>query len=213
MSLALRSSRSTSTIVDRRNHIPVDTYLHLLASRSDRLLSSFVDQIPRSPSYPFTVTDLAWTWLTDHYSFNPFIELQFEPMVSAYKYKKVANKIRPVATTLPEKFRIDRRKHPDPFADMEPLPTHPPEFTPNSRVTQERMDALKIDKTNFLLPEEVKLVKWLWTYHQEAFAWTDDERGKFSEEFFDPIVIPVISHVPWVMKQGPVPPGILDEVV
>jgi len=53
---------------------------------------------------------------------------------------------------------------------------------------------------SFLWPEEIKLVEWLFSYHESAFAWNDSERGRFSEEYFDPIVIPHISHIPWVMK-------------
>ena len=33
-------------------------------------------------------------------------------------YKKVANKVRPVPTTLPEEFRIVRRAHPNPLENM-----------------------------------------------------------------------------------------------
>jgi hypothetical protein len=180
--------------------------------------SLFVAQsIPRSPSYPFTVTELANHWLTDHFTQDPFIDfsegLATLNDTSAFVYKKVANKIRPVATTLPEEFRIVRRPHPNPLGSMAPLPSHPPSFLPTKRFTAERRASLKIGEDGFLWPEEVKLVEWLFAYHDQAFAWNDNERGTFSEEYFDPIVIPHISHIPWVLKQGGVPPGILDEVI
>jgi hypothetical protein len=72
---------------------------------------------------------------------------------------------------------------------------------------------MKIGSDGFLWPEEVKLVEWLFSYHNDAFAWNDDEHGQFNEKYFDPIVIPHISHIPWVMKQGPIPPGIIDKVI
>jgi hypothetical protein len=177
----------------------------------------FATSVPRSPSYPFTVRELATVWLTDHFTQDPFVHMTTNTSISdfspAFVYKKVANKVRPVATTLPEKFRIVRRRHPDPLGSMTPLPAHPPEFSPSERFTAERRESLKIGADGFLWPEEVKLVEWLFSYHEFAFAWNDSERGRFSEEYFDPIVIPHISHIPWVLKQGPVPPGILDEVV
>ena len=48
--------------------------------------------------------------------------------------------------------------------------------------------------------------------HDTAFAWTDEEQGAFDPEYFAPIEIPHISHVPWVLRQGPIPRGILDKV-
>ena len=92
----------------------------------------------------------------------------------AFVYKKVANKTHPVATTLPEDFRIVRLDHPDPLADMLPLPTNPPNFAPTGRITRERRDQMEIGKS-FLLPEEIKLVEWIVCAHNTAFAWTDEE--------------------------------------
>jgi hypothetical protein len=46
----------------------------------------------------------------------------------------------------------------------------------------------------------------------EGFAWTDQERGHFKEEFFPPIEIPTIPHKPWTQHNIPIPPGIYKEV-
>ena len=129
----------------------------------------------------------------------------------AFIYKKVANKTCPVATTLPKDFRIIRLDHPDPLTDMLPLPTNPPNFAPTGRITRECHHQMEIGK-NFLLPEEIKLVEWVICAHDTAFAWTDKERGAFDPEYFVPIEIPHISHIPWVLHQGPIPQGILDKV-
>jgi hypothetical protein len=161
-----------------------------------------------------TVLQLAGLWLSQRYSRSPLVETRIsEPNLSAsvYAYKKVANKTRPVATTLPENFRIVRREHPDPLANLVPLPTHPPEFVPTGRITLERRNQMAIGK-DFLLPEEIKLAEWIVCAHDTAFAWTDDERGAFDPEYFAPIEIPHIAHIPWVLRQGPIPRGILDEV-
>ena len=66
---------------------------------------------------------------------------------------------------------------------------------------------------DLLLPQEIKLAEWIVGEHNAAFAWTDDERGAFDPKYFAPIEIPHISHIPWVLKQGPIPRGILNEVI
>jgi hypothetical protein len=156
-------------------------------------------------------SELAKIWLTDQYTKIPEIDICYT--APAFVYKKVANKVRLVATTLPDKFHIVRWFHPDPLGGMMPLPTHPLAFMPTGHYTQERCDAMKIGSDRFLWSEEVKLVKWLFAHHNQAFAWNNKERERFSEEYFDLIVILHILHIPWVLKQGPIPPGIIDKVV
>ena len=68
-------------------------------------------------------------------------------------YKKVANRVRPVATTLPEEFRIIQRFPSNPLTDLPKLPTSPPNFSPGKRYTQERMEQMKVNTDNFLWPE------------------------------------------------------------
>ena len=46
----------------------------------------------------------------------------------------------------------------------------------------------------------------------EGFAWDDSERGRFCEDFFPPVMMPVIEHKPWVLRNMPIPPGIYGEV-
>ncbi|KDQ56492.1 hypothetical protein JAAARDRAFT_88502, partial [Jaapia argillacea MUCL 33604] len=118
----------------------------------------------------------------------------------------------PVATTLPEKYQIVQRAHPDPLAGMPELPTHPPDFMPGVRYTQERYEAMPLRDDGFLWPEEVKLVHWLIKAQELAFAWMPEERGRFDEKYFDPIVIPTIEHIPWVEKNIPILPGIYQRV-
>ena len=171
--------------------------------------------IPPSPTNPYTPLQMASLWLTEQFTKDPFIDLgvlDAPPPEPGFLYKKVANKTRPVATTLPENFRIVRYEHPDPLAGMPPLPARPPDFVPTTRFTPERRAQMAIGE-DFLLPEEKKLAEWIVATHDSAFTWTDDERGAFAPEYFAPIEIPHISHVPWVLRQGPIPRGILNEVV
>ena len=47
---------------------------------------------------------------------------------------------------------------------------------------------------------------------EKGFAWEDSERGHFREDFFPPVDIPGIPHMPWVEHNIPIPPGLYDEV-
>ena len=125
----------------------------------------------------------------------------------------MANRVKPIATSLPEEFRIVRKIPGDPLAEMPELPTNPPEFTPGKRYTQERMEKMQVNDDQFLWPEEEKLVHWLIKAQEQGFAWTEDEKGKFSEEYFEPVVIPTVEHIPWVLKNIPIPKGIYNQVI
>jgi len=39
------------------------------------------------------------------------------------------------------------------------------------------------------------------------------ERGNFRKDYFEPVVIPTVEHIPWVERNIPIPPGIYDEVL
>ena len=130
------------------------------------------------------------------------------------KYKPVAKKVKPVYQDLPDQFRIIRDIKGDPLADMPPLNTHPRDFVPTGRYTQERKDKMdEMHAGDFLWPEERKLVHEVIMNQNEAFAWDDSERGKFKEEYFPPISIPVVEHTPWVERNIPIPPGMREQVI
>lgn len=128
-------------------------------------------------------------------------------------YKRVINKVKPVATTLPEDYRIQRRRPSDPLATLPPVLTDPPPFNSGSRLTQERLDALNINRHGFLQPEEVRFLTHILLTHELVLAWDDSERGQFKSSYFDPVRIPTVEHVPWSHKNIPIPPGILQEVM
>lgn len=58
-----------------------------------------------------------------------------EPYYATNAYKKVTNRIKPVATTLPENFHIVCHIPCNPLETLPKLPTQPPDFTPGSRYT------------------------------------------------------------------------------
>ena len=135
------------------------------------------------------------------------------PVYITRKYKPVAKRIKPVPTTLPEQFRIQRRPVPNALDDIPALPTHPPDFVPSKRYTQEQKDANKQNATGFLWPEEEKLAHELIRLQEDALAWIELEKGSFSSEYFDPIVFPVVEHIPWQYRNIPIPPGKYDEII
>ncbi|KAG6823417.1 hypothetical protein H0H92_010288 [Tricholoma furcatifolium] len=72
------------------------------------------------------------------------------------KYKPVAKKTKPVATTVSEEFRVVRKNVGDPLAGMPPLNPNPPPFKPGKRFTQERMEKFVEDHdTGFLTKAEI----------------------------------------------------------
>jgi hypothetical protein len=64
---------------------------------------------------------------------------------------------------------------------------------------------------DFLWPEERRLLHYFYMLHKNAFAWTEDKRGRFREDFFPPVEFPVVPHTPWVERNMPIPPGIYKE--
>ncbi|KAG2071722.1 hypothetical protein BDR04DRAFT_960048, partial [Suillus decipiens] len=76
------------------------------------------------------------------------------PAHCVFAYKKVANKVKPVTTTMPAHARIIHQFPEDPLFSLSSLSPIPPEFHPGTRLTQECMDALGIFQNKFLWPEE-----------------------------------------------------------
>jgi len=53
---------------------------------------------------------------------------------------------------------------------------------------------------------------WIVAEQNHAFAWEDNERGKFKEEYFPAIEIPMVAHIPWVERPFRILLAIYDEV-
>lgn len=131
----------------------------------------------------------------------------------ARKYKSAAKGVKPVSTALPEEFRITRHFPEDPLLTLPEVPTHPPEFIPTTKFTRERYEALSIENSTFLWPEEKKLAAEVFCRNEKALAWDETEKGRFREDYFPPVRIPVVSHKVWADKPLPVPPGNRAQVV
>ncbi|CAA7265260.1 unnamed protein product [Cyclocybe aegerita] len=43
-------------------------------------------------------------------------------------------------------------------------------------------------------------------------AWSEEEKGRFREDYIEPVVIPVIEHIPWFKKSPPFPPAVREKI-
>lgn len=128
-------------------------------------------------------------------------------------YKRVDRKVKPVPGVFPEDAKVIRRFPENPLASLQPLPIKPPKFVENGRLTQERLEAMKLNPDGFLWPEEEKLFHHILQLHQNTFVFEDSQRGSFREDYFTPYIIPVVPHEPWAFANIPIPPGIKERVM
>ncbi|RXW12346.1 hypothetical protein EST38_g13510 [Candolleomyces aberdarensis] len=131
----------------------------------------------------------------------------------SFKYKKVANRVKPVSAPLPPEFRIERRIPEDPLADLPSLPTHPPDFSPGERYTQERKETMNVNPNGFLSTEEEKLVHHLIKTCEDGFAWDESEKGIFSSDYLNPVRIPTLDHNVWIKSNIPIPRGLQPKII
>src|SRR5262245_6779990 len=118
-------------------------------------------------------------------------------------YKRVDRKVKPVPGVFPEDALVRRSIPADPLLTLPVLPTHPPDFKPTAKLTEERMEILSVNPDGFLWPEEEKLVKHILVLNEKALAFEDYERGTLREDYFSPYIIPTVEHVPWEFKNIP----------
>ncbi len=140
--------------VDVSVHDPTDPARSIsIPSRARKAQVGFV----RALSFISHPTPPRFNGLWPHH--NAAFEFLFQtPTEPVLAYKRVAKKVRPVPATLPEDYHIIRRIPVDPLLSLRSLPTRPPDFTPGTRLTRERLDDLNLNQYGFLLPEELKLL-------------------------------------------------------
>ena len=84
--------------------------------------------------------------------------------------------------TLPEEYHIVQRIPSNPLLSLPILPTHPPDFIPSEKFTQECMEKMNIILLGFLWPDEEKLVLFLIKAQEEGIAWDVSEWGNFQKD-------------------------------
>ncbi|KAJ8580939.1 hypothetical protein M405DRAFT_887581, partial [Rhizopogon salebrosus TDB-379] len=130
----------------------------------------------------------------------------YDPIQHVFAYKKVANRIKPVTTTMPAHACIIRCFPEDPLLSLPTVSPTPSDFVPGIHLTEERMNDLGIFKNTFLWPDEQKLAAHVLLINEMALAWDETEKGRFRDDYFPPVIIPTIEHTPWVHRQPPIPP-------
>jgi DNA polymerase III alpha subunit len=78
-------------------------------------------------------------------------------------------------TSLPEDFYNICHIPEDPLLTLPPLPTSPPDFVPGQHLTEERLEALELNKFDFLWLEELKLLQHVLILNETRLAWTNEE--------------------------------------
>lgn len=101
----------------------------------------------------------------------------------------------------------------NPLLSLLPLGPCPPVFSPGKWLTVERLANLGILDNEFLCLEEHNLVTHVLYSDEIVMTWDETEKGRFQDEYFDSVVIPMIKHIQWMHHQPQVPPSIHEEVI
>ncbi|KZT32857.1 hypothetical protein SISSUDRAFT_967338, partial [Sistotremastrum suecicum HHB10207 ss-3] len=128
--------------------------------------------------------------------------------------KPVAKKVNPILGIFPDEFKVVRHFPEDPLKSLPLIPDPLPPFKPGKRLTQERWDKIEgeLKKIGFLWPKEIQLAQAVLLSNELGIAWDDTEKGQFRSDYFEPIKLPTIQHVPWIEKNMRIPPGLHDQL-
>ncbi len=47
----------------------------------------------------------------------------------------------------------------------------------------------------------------------KTISFTSEEMGILRDDYFSPVIFPLVEHIPWARKSIPIPPGIREEVI
>jgi len=137
----------------------------------------------------------------------------YDGITQSLAYKKVANKVRPVPDTMPTDVRIIRQFPEDSLKTLPKVSQRPPPFSLGVRLMKERMEKLELIENEFLWPEERRLVAHVLWLNEKGLTWEETEKGRFKDDYFSLVKIPVQEHVPWAWKTLLIPPGIREKVI
>ena len=122
------------------------------------------------------------------------------------KYKTVDKKIRLVAIPLPE----------DSWQRMKEVARDPSLRDPRGighTFTKENREKLRVGKGEFLLPEVEVAFREMLERHGKAFSFYPNEIGCTDPRMIEPMVIFIISHMPWNLKPIPVPRAHIPKLI
>lgn len=171
--------------------------------------TSFVRAEQEGVSEPDLASDLYPTSLVNFFLADTF---EYDIGKHALAYKRVANKIRPVPTTMPDYAKVRRSFPEDPLLTLPKVDPHPKDFVPGLRLTTERLEGIGVMANSFLWEEERKLAAAVLLVNEKAIAWCEQEKGRFRDDYFSPVIFPVIEHIPWCKKNRPTPPAVREKM-
>ena len=117
-------------------------------------------------------------------------------------YKPVNRKHQLVPATFPEDAHVTRRFPEDPLLSLKPLSTHLPNFIPSLKLTQERLNILKINCDGFLWPDEERLFIIVFNNNEDIHTYTESEQGTLRSNYFSDYIIPIVEHEPWAHTES-----------
>jgi hypothetical protein len=145
---------------------------------------------------------------------NPSPSKDCHAYVGKKKYKPIAKKVKPIGATLLEEFRIVRNIQGDPLADLPILSPFPINFSLTGCYNQASFDIIKKNHPHsFLTAEEQRFMHHFMMIHQDGFTWNETQKGSFRKDFFPLVCMPITEHIPWVLRNMPIPPGIYNAVL
>lgn len=130
----------------------------------------------------------------------------------AYK-KSAATRVRSVPTHTPEEYKVHRRFPEDPLLSLPQLSPQPPPFVPGLRLTQARLDAIRIDDNEFLWPMEKKIAKMVLSNNEAGLAWTEAEQGRFRDDYFTRARIATVPHAAYREGHRPNAPALVPALM
>ncbi|PVU90090.1 hypothetical protein BB561_005031 [Smittium simulii] len=139
----------------------------------------------------------------NQYIYNQLNQINYIADVRT-RYKKIINKIKPVATQL-----LDH-KSPGLLDTYIQKNSKCKLAYPNSILSKERLEKMVIGNGNLTL-EEADLFYNCLKRCSKAFAFEPKDMGLLKETIELPVKAETVSHVPWTSKQIPVPRAIVDE--
>ena len=113
----------------------------------------------------------------------------------------------------PEDAHVTWQFPQDPLLSLKPLSMHPPDLIPSLKLTQARLDILKINCDGFLWPDEERIFIMVFKNNEDVLAYTESEQGTLRANYFFDYIIPIVEHEPWAHTQNPIPHGLMPKAV
>lgn len=92
-------------------------------------------------------------------------------------YKTVDKKVKPIPALFPQEARVHRHFSNNPLDSLPLLSKTYPPFIPTNKLTQEWLDNLDLNPTNFLWPQELNLFLHILQINKSCLAFTEADRG------------------------------------